>query len=127
MRTSILSLVVTLLFLAGCSSTTRQDIVPSTFTVKNSSNAAISVKLFSGRTHSIGDLPPTLTDLEFTQNQVNPGASREAVPVSGYIDGDSVYFQVYGSSNGVNGLVYSKLYNNIELIRQKKLLVYQSP
>ena len=127
MRTSILPFVVTVLFLAGCSSNTRQDTVPTTFTVKNSSNIAISVKLYSGRTHGIGDLPPTLTDLEFTQNQVNPGASREDVPVAGYIDGDSVYFQVYATNNGVNGLVYSKLYNTIELIRQKKLLVYQGP
>ncbi|MEN9839769.1 MAG: hypothetical protein RL177_1248, partial [Bacteroidota bacterium] len=80
MRTSILPFVVTVLFLAGCSSNTRQDTVPETFTVKNNSATAVAIKLFSGRTHGIGDLPPTLTDLEFTQNQVNPGASREDVP-----------------------------------------------
>lgn len=126
MRTYIHLVVITLIF-AGCTSQKRQDTVPETFTVKNNSTTAIAVLLYSGRTHSIGQLPPTLTDLEFAANQVNPGSSRENVPVAGYIDGDSVYFQVYAASNSVNGLVFSKLYNNIELIRQRKLLVYQSP
>lgn len=126
MRTFI-HLFVFALIVAGCSSQTRQDTVPETFTVKNQTNSAVAIRLFSGRTHSIGDLPSTLTELEFSQNQVNPGTSRENVPVAGYIDGDSVYFQVYAESNGVRGLVFSKLYNNIELIRNRKLLVYQGP
>lgn len=126
MRTFI-HLIVFALIVAGCSSQTRQDTVPETFTVKNQTNSAVAILLFSGRTHSIGDLPPTLTELEFSQNQVNPGTSRENVPVTGYIDGDSVYFQVYAESNGIRGLVYSKLYNNIELIRNRKLLVYEGP
>jgi hypothetical protein len=127
MRTSILPFVVTLLLLAGCSSQNRQDTVPETFTVKNNSATAVAIKLYSGRTHGIGSLPPTLTELEFSQNQVNPGTSRENVPVDGYIDGDSVYFQVYAESNGIRGVVLSRLVNNIEIIRQRKLLVYQGP
>lgn len=95
--------------------------------MKNNSATAVAIKLYSGRTHGIGDLPPILSDLEFTQNQVNPGVSRENIPVAGYIDGDSVYFQVYAESNGIRGVVFSKLYNNIELIRQRNLLVYQGP
>lgn len=126
MRTTIHLLVILLIF-AGCMSQKRQDTVPDTFTVKNNSNTAVAVLLYSGRTHGLGTLPATLSDTEFAQHQVNPGTTRENVPVAGYIDGDSVYFQVYASSNGVNGLVHSKLYNNIELIRNRKLLVYQSP
>ncbi len=126
MRTFIHLVVITLI-VAGCSSNKRQDTVPETFTVKNNTSGVVSVMLFSGRSHGIGNLPATLTELEFSQNQVNPGTSRENVPVAGYIDGDSVYFQVYAESNGIRGLVYSHLYNNIELIRNRKLLVYQGP
>jgi len=82
MRTFI-HLFVFALIVAGCSSQTRQDTVPETFTVKNQTNSAVAIRLFSGRTHSIGDLPSTLTELEFSQNQVNPGTSRENVPVAG--------------------------------------------
>lgn len=127
MRTTILLFVVTMLLLASCSSQTRQDTVPETFTVKNNSATAVAIKLYSGRTRGIGDLPPILSDLEFTQNQVNPGITRENVPVAGYIDGDSVYLQVYADVNGVKGVVFSKLFNNIEIIRQRRLLVYQGP
>ena len=126
MRTFIHLVVITLI-LAGCSSQKRQDTVPESFTVKNNSATAVAIKLYSGRTHGIGSMPSTLTELDFSQNQVNPGTSRENVPVEGYIDGDSVYFQVYAESNGIRGVVFSKLYNNIELIRQRNLLVYQSP
>lgn len=126
MRTFIHFVVITLI-VAGCSSNTRQDTVPDTFTVKNNTTGVVAVMLFSGRTHSIGDLPPTITEVQFSENQVNPGTSREDVPVAGYMDGDSVYFQVYAESNGIRGLVFSKLYNNIELIRNRKSLVYEGP
>lgn len=127
MRTLLVSLVASVFLLAGCTSQNRQDTVPETFTVKNNSTTAVAVLLFSGRTHSIGSLPPTLNDLDFSQHQVNPGVSRENVPAAGFIDGDSVYLQVYAVNGGVNGLVHSKLYNTIELIRNRKLLVYQGP
>jgi hypothetical protein len=58
---------------------------------------------------------------------VNPGITKENVTGIDYLSGDGVYFQVYTRQDDINGLVYSRTYTSVELIRHKKLLVYQSP
>ena len=44
-----------------------------------------------------------------------------------FIGQDSAYLLVYRNQNGLNTLVNSRLYNQIELIRNKKLLVFEGP
>ncbi len=121
------SLLLILFVALSCSHNDREDEVPIDFTIRNESSVAIAAIVFSSRTNSIVDMPAILTDVEFAQHQVNPGITKEHVTAVGYTNGEGVYFQVYIRQDGVNGLVYSRIYNNFELIRQKKLLVYQSP
>ncbi len=123
---TILSLFFVLL-LSACPAKDRSDEVPATFSVRNSSTTTVAILLFGSRTHNLSNLPSIITDVEFTANQVNPGSTKVGIDVPGYQAGDSVYFQVYARNNGINGVTFSKLYNYVEIIRQKKLLVYQSP
>lgn len=120
-------LILILIVVLSCSKDDRVDEVPVDFTIRNESTIPIAALIYSARTHSIGDMPFTLSDEEFDLHRVDPGTTRENVPAIHYINGDGIYFQVYTQSEDVNGLTYSRTYNNVELIRQKKLLVYQSP
>ncbi len=120
-------LLLILVVILSCSKNDRIDEVPVDFTIRNESNMAIAAIAFSSRTHSIVDMPAVLTDVEFAQHQVNPGITKENVSAIGYTNGDGINFQVYTRQDGVNGLAFSRTYSNIELIRHKKLLVYQSP
>lgn len=120
-------LLLVLIVLLSCSKEERIDEVPTDFTIRNESSVAIAAVVYSTRTHTIGSTPISLTDVEFAQHQVNPGITKEDVSAVGYNNGDGVYFQVYIRQDGVNGLAFSRSYNNIELIRNKKLLVYKSP
>jgi len=120
-------LLLVFVVILSCSKKDRVDQVPIDFTIRNESSVAIAALVYSSRTHSIADMPTTISDVQFAQYQVNPGITKEDVPAINYVNGDGVYFQVYTRQDGVNGLTFSRSYNNIELIRQKKLLVYQSP
>ena len=116
-----------LIVILSCSKKDRLDVVPLDFSIRNESSVAIAAIVYSSRSHSIVDMPTTLTDVEFAQHQVNPGMTKDDVKAINFIDGDGVYFQVYTRQDGVNGLTYSRSYNGIELTRHKKLLIYKSP
>lgn len=120
-------LLLVMVVILSCSKKDRVDEVPVNFSIRNEASVAIAAVVYSTRTHPIGSTPIALTDVEFAQHQVNPGITKENVTGIDYLSGDGVYFQVYTRQDDINGLVYSRTYTSVELIRHKKLLVYQSP
>lgn len=111
----------------ACSSSTRSDTVPETFTVRNRAAYPIAAIIHSSRTVGQGVFDPSITDELFAANRIEAGQDRSGISVPDFIGQDSAYLVVYRNQDGMNTLVHSRLYNQIELIRNKKLLVFEGP
>jgi hypothetical protein len=115
------------LVLSSCSSGTRSDNVPDTFTIRNKAAYPIAAFVRSSRTSGAGIFDPTIPDEVFAGNRVEAGQDKTGLSVPDFIGQDSAYLIVYRNQDGLNVLVLSRLYNQIELIRNKKLLVFEGP
>jgi hypothetical protein len=127
MRAAFVPVILAWLILSSCSSNTRSDIVPDTFTVRNKTAYPIAAFVRSSRTSGAGIFEPTITDEAFAANRIEAGQDKSGISVPDFIGQDSAYLIVYRNQDGLNVLVHSRLFNQIALIRNKKLLVFEGP
>lgn len=127
MRRQYLSILLACLVCSSCSSGTRTDTVPETFTIRNKAAYPIAAFVRSSRSAGSGIFDPTIPNEVFAGNRIEAGQEKSGISVSDFIGQDSAYLLVYRNQNGLNTLVHSRLYNQIELIRNKKLLVFEGP
>lgn len=127
MRRSFLLIALLGIIGAACSSSTRTDTVPETFTVRNKAAYPVAAIIHSSRTAGQGIFDPTLSDEVFAANRIEAGQDKSGISVPEFIGQDSAYLVVYRNQDGLNTLVHIRLYNQIELIRNKKLLVFEGP
>lgn len=127
MRRQFLFLALLWLIGPACSSSTRSDTVPETFTVRNKAAYPVAAIIHSSRTAGQGIFDPTISDAVFAANRIEAGQDKSGISVPDFIGQDSAYLVVYRTQNGMNTLVHSRLYNQIELIRNRKLLVFEGP
>lgn len=119
-------LLVLVAFWAGaCSSGTRTDTVPDTFTVRNQASFPIAAFVHSSRTAGGGSFDPSISAEAFAANRIEPGQDRAGISVPEFIGQDSAYLVVYRQDGNNYLLIHTRLYNQIELIRNRKLLVFK--